>query len=172
MTSPGDKPDLPRRRTSRLQREIESVTGETKGRRGFLGAIGRVGLSTVAAAAGIQALSKPSSAKAKVAAYQYACCGTALPPFSCGGNYDTCSFPCSHYKRCWSCSSGAYCYMCCECQSSSGGCFSGGTYYCSQVCDGGCGSPRRKQKSPAEAERAGQGSGGTGTVEGSGSQSR
>jgi hypothetical protein len=61
-----------------------------------------------------------------------ACCGLAKPDVGCqavGSN----SFACDHggHATVWYCCDGPYTWMCGECQSGTGNCFSGGTYYCS-----------------------------------------
>jgi hypothetical protein len=122
---------------------IPALSGGGKTRRAALRIFGKVGITAVAGVAGMTTFAQKAQARgAKPMIYQYGCCGTAKPPFSCGGtDFYNCTFPCTHFKRCWHCSSGASCLACCECQSGSGTCEQGGTYYCSQVCDGGCSSP-------------------------------
>jgi hypothetical protein len=93
-------------------------------RRGFLGWVGRAGLTTVGAVAGVTATQQPASAHG----YHYGCCHLALPHN--GG----CLIKCIQgwQFRTWTCCSGSTRYECAECQQGGTSCWNGTSYRCSR----------------------------------------
>jgi hypothetical protein len=96
-------------------------------RRGFLGWMGRVGITVVGGIAGATALADPA-----MACIQAGCCCLAKSPGGCSGSGPTFRCPSGWYKRVWYCCGGGRLQGCGECQRGSGNCRQGGTYLCSE----------------------------------------
>lgn len=100
-------------------------------RRGFFGWMGRIGLTTIGAVAGLSATQQPVLGAGQNAA---ACCNLAKPPGGCHGSGS--GFLCPGvglYKKTWTCchSDGRF-YGCGECQSNQDTCWNGDNYACSE----------------------------------------
>lgn len=91
-------------------------------RRGFLGWMGRLGMTVVGGIAGVTALREPASANP-------GCCDLATSTRCSGGAGFSC--PSGYRKRVWYCASGSTTYGCGECTTGSD-CHSG-DYACSEV---------------------------------------
>ncbi|MFI6458344.1 hypothetical protein ACIBF6_43205 [Streptosporangium amethystogenes] len=79
-------------------------------RRGFLGWMGKIGVTTIGAIAGATAIAKPAQAA------NWRCCNLALPNKFCGTNSSgqyVC--PPGYSMKVWHCCSGSRTYACGEC---------------------------------------------------------
>jgi hypothetical protein len=100
-------------------------------RRGFMGWMGRVGLTAIGTVAGLSATQQPAAAHGN----HHACCHLAKPAGGCIGSGS--GFLCPAvgiYKKTWTCchTNGSR-YGCGECQSNgSGDCWNGDNYACSE----------------------------------------
>lgn len=103
---------------------MEKTSGMRSNRRGFIGWMGKVGVTAVGAVAGVVAMSKSASAA------NWRCCNLALPNKFCNTNSQgqyVC--PSGYSMKVWNCCTGSRLYACGECTKGSN--CSTGPFVCS-----------------------------------------